>query len=389
MAFTLRSIPITDPIDGIPPDDFDQKDIDKLLVTKSAILNCTSFPDGCSERQEWLDWFQSVLPDKGNLKGADYIKSHKYEQPLNEYLSNTLNSSQPVPSILENFYKSAAHSKSPMEWPEDIYSFATPHVSFPGWKAQVINPRVYRYQSMSIQNLVKDFQDSTKVYYDLMDKTYIVQKLVNILCRRLNAQGRHEPVNGTKEALILRISQGDLFMFTKLYGGIREESKRSLVISHSQKSESTKTNSIIHGLVTGLHQKVEEISEITFLKILELFRLRDDLRCKTYDNVYSVKETTVVNSIYLRNIYFNPEIGAMMFALESFSSEIINLLQNLISDSKIMRLFFPIRSLKSLIVVSVPDKEFWYFNADISASKPIAEANCFSAFELFKTNILI
>jgi hypothetical protein len=389
--YTLRTIPVTDPIEGIIPDDFDQKDIDKLLLTKSAILNCSSFPDGCPEREEWIDWFRSVLPEKGNLKGSHYIKNHNYEQPLNEYLSNTIQVSQPVPEILENFYKSApSQSKATIEWPEDIYSYATPHVSFTGWKAQVINPRVYRYQTPGAQTLVKDFQDSTKCYYDLMDKIYLVPMLTNILRRRLNAQGRHEPVNGNKEALILRIAQGDLFMFTKIYGGIREEAKRKMIISHSnsQNSQSTLSNPIIYSLLNGFNQRLEDINEITFLKLLELFRHRDDLRCKTYDNVYSVKETTIVNSLYLRNIYFNPEIGAMMFALELFTSECKSMIQGLLSDSKIMRLFFPIRSMKSLIVVSVPDKEFWYYNADISTTKPIAEANCSNAFDIFKKNII-
>jgi len=74
--------------------------------------------------------------------------------------------------------------------------------------------------------------------------------------------------------------------------------------------------------------------------------------------------------------------------IKQLTSELKSMLQSLLSDRKIMRLFFPIRSMKSLVVVSVPDKEFWYYNADISTTKPIAEANCSNAFDLFKNNII-
>jgi len=227
--FNLRRIPVTDPNTGIPPENFDEKSIKNLWTTRSAILNCKMIPAASPQRAEWLLWFDNIVPPLGPMctSGLMYIQSHPYHQPLNEFLSNTKIMKQLPVTILEDITNSVGNSSNiGFSWPEEIYSFATPHVCFPGWQAAVINPRLYKYQNESAKTLVRAFQEGTHEYHKSMDSNYLVPQLQNILRRRLDAQGKHQALNGNKEALVQRISQGDFLKFANLHGGIRRIGRR-------------------------------------------------------------------------------------------------------------------------------------------------------------------
>ncbi len=403
--FNLRRIPVTDPINGIPPENFDEKSIKMLWATRSAILNCKMMPASSPQRAEWLLWFDSKVPTLGPTctSGLKYIENHPYHQPLNEFLSNTIIMKQLPVIILADIGNSVSNSsKVKFDWPEEIYSFATPHVSFPGWQAAVINPRLYKYQNDSAKTLVRVFQEGTLEYYKSIDTNFLVPQLQNILRRRLDAQGKHQALNGNKEALIQRISQGDFLKFANLYGGIRDRSKRDMLDAYWQPSQSTFTSkqqfdsaAATQKLVTALRDQFESIHEATFLKLLELFKLRDEMLSTSYTAMYASAgceqqpSSSTPAKQYLPSIYFNPELGTTLFALESFPENIVNTLRSIINGQQAHRVFFPIRSMKSLVVISIPDKEVWYFNADSTAPKKEALQLGTEYFELFKAHVLL
>jgi hypothetical protein len=108
-----------------------------------------------------------------------------------------------------------------------------------------------------------------------------------------------------------------------------------------------------------------------------------------YLSASSEQSTSSTVKRYLRSIYFSPELGTTLFALESFSEENINTLRSIIDGHKTHCVFFPIRSMKSLELLSITDKELWYLNADSNASRQDTIQLGNEYFELFKTNILV
>ena len=202
--FTLRRIPVANPNTGIPPIDFQSNNIANLETTRSAIMNHSMFPATSEKRHEWDIWFKSVMPENGVLSGEAYIKSHFYHQPLNDYLSNKKQAKRQIPpQILNEIANTITSSMSTsIEWPEEVFSYSTPHVTFPEWKASVINPRLYKYQCENAQKLVKSFQDITLKYYQRMEEKFLLTQLQAILRRRLNVQGKHEALNGNKQELM-------------------------------------------------------------------------------------------------------------------------------------------------------------------------------------------
>jgi hypothetical protein len=231
-----------------------------------------------------------------------------------------------------------------------------------------------------------------------MDSKFLVPQLQNILRRRLDAQGKHQALNGNKEALIQRISQGDFLKFAIMHGGIREPSKRDLLDSYWKSESSVTSRQLVEPtaaqqkLLVALRDQFESIHEATFLKILDLFKSRDELLSTSYTAMYvSTGGEQSSNSTlrqYLRSMYFNPELGTTLFALESFAETNINTLRSMIDEQQFHRVFFPIRSMKSLVVLSIQEKEMWYFNADSSASRQETINLGSDYFELLKTHIL-
>jgi hypothetical protein len=393
--FTLRRIPATDPDTGIPPINFHSKHIENLETTRSAIMNHGMFPSKSGKREEWDSWFKSVMPEERILSGLEYIKSHSYRQPLNDYLSNKKQARRQIaPKILNEIANEIASSSfTSVEWPEEVFSYSTPHVNFPDWKASVINPRVYKYQSENAQKIVKLFQDNTLKYYLRMEEKTSVNQLQGILRRRLNTQGKHEALNGNKEELIKRIAQGDFMRYSKIYGGVREKDKREILDFYWEESLMEPSfridkSSTVFKLVSSMKDQAESLNEAIFIKILDLFRSRDLLQQRANDTLYDVTETKNIGNAYKRSYFFEPEISTKVFVLEMSEENLMINIHNALIDRRTQRLYFPIRSMKSLVVISIQDKEFLYYNADNKSTVSMITIAGQEFFECFKTNVL-
>ena len=393
--FTLRRIPVTDPVTGIPPINFQSKNIESLETTRSAIMNHGMFDSKSAKRTEWDSWFKSIMPEEGILSGLEYIKSHSYHQPLQDYLSNKkFPKRQLAPNILDEIAITITNSSSvSTEWPEEVYSYSTPHVNFPDWKSSVINPRLYKYQSESAQKIVKLFQDNTLQYYLRMEEKVLVTQLQCILRRRLNTQGKHEALNGNKEELIKRIAQGDFMKFAKIYGGLREKEKRKMLDFYWEtnlleaESSFDKTSTIFK-LVKNMQDTSESLHEAVFIKILDLFKSRDLFLQTANDSLYNVTETKNIVHAFKRSYFIPSEVSTKFFVLEMFDENLIAF-RDMLIDKRTMRIYFPIRSMMSLVVISVPDKEFLYYNADSKSTSQMITTMGQEYFECFRNNVIL
>ena len=90
---SYQTIPSTDPINGLPPKDFKQKHIDKLIQTWNSILDSSYFQVNSESREWWDMFFKTTLPS--STSASEYIQTHEYHQPLNEWLSGKFEYTMP------------------------------------------------------------------------------------------------------------------------------------------------------------------------------------------------------------------------------------------------------------------------------------------------------
>ena len=372
--FNLREIPNTDPVHGIQPINFLDDDIIALLTIKQSIVGSKLFPTGSVDRQKWMLWFQSVLPVGGSLKGEEYIKTHEYKQPLSSYLSgkNKNHLSASVLADLETSRSKVAGMSS--DWPEDIVSYATPHVNLRQWKNLVIPPRQYRYLSAYVQTMTKIFQDSTEKYYQEIAERYNIDKILNILARRINTQGKHDPLNGTKKDLVARLFTGDYERFATIYHPIRDKSQEDLVQAYwndgtHQSIELTDATEIVeksrksrvYTLTRQLNNTTGRIQNDSFLKILGLIKARDLARKQGFEEFYKVTEGS---RRYRESIFLTPQFGSNFFVLSDFDEARFSDFVDIDDIKNIHLVYIPVKSENALVVLNIAEKEFWYFNAD-------------------------
>ena len=321
-----------------------------------------------------------------------YIQGHSYHQPLNDFFSNKRQpKQQPLPTILWDITPDTNFLKSEVEWPEEVFSFSTPHVSFPEWKATVINPRMFKYQSEGAQELVKSFQKNTSDYYVRIENSVVIPQLHAILRRRLNVQGKHESLNGSKEELIKRIAQSDFMKYARMYGGIREQSKKHVLNAHWEADSAvvhSQINSQRQKLVKGMKGQMESLGDAIFIKILELFRARDESMQKSNDSFNNCTATKNIHLAFKRSYFFHPEASLKIFVLEMFENDTMETIRSMLKDKLTFRAYFPIRAMKSLIVLSVVDNEFLYYNADEKLSMSDVVEMGTEYFNYFKTHII-
>lgn len=113
------------------------------------------------------------------------------------------------------------------EWPEDIVSYATPHVKT-GFSSLTINPRVYKYGSPYLKDLTRSYSALTKVYYEQLNGLNI-PAICSMLKRKVDGQGRHPPTNGSKTDIITRLFEYDYIGFVNLYHPIRNPEYKALI----------------------------------------------------------------------------------------------------------------------------------------------------------------
>ena len=370
--YNLKRIMFTDPERGIRPIDFRTDDITAMETIKQSIVGSLLFPSGSSARTAWVLWFQSVLPIGNSISGEEYIQNHEYKQPLKDYLCGKIVCHLSVEEI--DALEEARQKSTPMgfEFPTDIVSYATPHVNLTQWKNLVIPPRQYKYLSEYVQNLTKVFQESTndKYYRGFLDSCTI-DKLQGILARRLNTQGRHEPLNGTKRDLISRIFTGDYEAFSNLYHPIRDKEQAEMVHAYwndsvelEEVSVDVERTSKVYNLSRALNSTTGSIHTDTFLKILALIRAQDTNKKQAYSEYYSKASES---KKYGGSIILSPQFASNFFILEDFEEARLSNFVD-IEDSAIFRVYMPVKSDCSLVVLDISAKEFWYFNADINVS---------------------
>jgi hypothetical protein len=375
--FKLRIIPYSSE-EGISPINFFEDDISNLEAIQQGIVSSKLFPSGSKDRDSWMNWFQWVLPKGRSLLGKDYVLDHEYKQPLKHFLSGKLTNYISDTVVNNICLRKVQSDKDSVEWPKDIISFATPHVNVRAWKNLVIPPRQYQYLSEYVQHLTKSFQDATNKYYESRSHLLTIENLQTILCRRLNTQGKHEALNGDKQALIARVFTGDYEIFTNFYHPIRDSSKRNLVRAYwldgkpvtPQDAEelamvAVDRQSRAYELCRDLHaaEVTHKISSNTFMKILSLLRNRDALKVKAFQEFYPKEASRK----YLKSIFLSPSFATNFFILNDFQEADLTTTIDL-SGNSIFRVYIPVRSEDSLVVLNVIDKEFWYFNADASVT---------------------
>ena len=376
--FNLKRIPYTDRIKGIRPINFISDDITALEAVKQSIVSSKLFPALSPDREEWICWFTSILPAKKSVSGEDYIQTHCYKQPLREYLSGAkfISVDDSIIEDLESLRTKFDSKLSSFEWPRDLVSFATPHVNLVKWKNLIIPPRQYKYLSEYVQQLTKTFETATVDYYRKNILQNSVEKLIAILSRRLNIQGKHDALNGNKENLISRIFTGDYEMFTKFYHPIRDKNLEALLLAYwndasGDNSDEIKTESelkaesrrgqIEYTMSRALNDSAgNKIDSTTFLKLLSLLKGRESAKKKAYDEFYKTNEGS---RQYRESIFLSPPFGTNFFILNDFAEADLFKFAS-IEDETIHRIYIPVKSDDVLIVLNVEEKEFWYFNAN-------------------------
>ena len=368
--YNLKRIIFTDPERGIRPIDFRADDITWMETIKQSIVGSLIFPSGSPARTVWTLWFQSVLPIGNSISGEEYIRTHEYKQPLKDYLSGKIIchlSSEEIDCLEE-----ARQKSTPMgfEFPTDIVSYATPHVNLTQWKNLVIPPRQYKYLSEYVQNMTKIFQDSSEKYYRETMDSYTIDKLHGILARRLNTQGKRDPLNGTKRDLIARIFTGDYEAFANLYHPIRDKAHAEMVHTYWNDSEElqedlTDTNCKrkTYDLSRALNNTTGKVHTDAFLKILSLIRVQDAEKKQAYSEYYRASESRK----YGESIILSPLFASNFFILEDFEEARLSTFVD-IEDKSTFRVYIPVKSDDTLVVLNIAEKEFWYFNADIKVS---------------------
>ena len=365
--FNLKKIVFTNPEGGIRPIDFLADDIASLKAIEKCIVGSKLFRAESPERNSWVQWFQFVLPIGDSLSGEEYILTHEYRQPLKDYLSGKIICHLSVDEIESLEAARANSAPSGFEFPIDVVSYATPHVNLTQWKNLVIPPRQYKYLSEYVQYMTKTFQDATdKYYHNAMDR-YTIEELHTILSRRLNTQGKHDPLIGTKRDLIGRIFTGDYERFASLYHPIRDKGQEEMVQAYwnddpNSINEAMDINrkSRAYEMSRALNNKLGKIHTDAFLKILALIRARDVAKRKAHAEYYSHSEQ---HRTYGESIILTPQFASNFFILNDFDEARLSQFLD-IDDSKLFRVYIPIKSDNSLVVLNVPTKEFWYFNAD-------------------------
>jgi hypothetical protein len=370
-VFNLKKIVFSDPDRGIRPIDFLADDIESLENVKQSIVGSKLFPSDSLERHLWMVWFQSVLPIGNSLSGEEYIITHEYKQPLHAYLSGKIICNLSVEQI--DSLEDARTKPAPLgfEFPMDIVSYATPHVNLTQWKNLIIPPRQYKYLSDYVQQMTKLFQDSSDKYYKETVESYTIEKLHVILSRRLNAQGKHEPLNGSKRDLIGRVFTGDYERFANFYHPIRNKEQEELVHAYwnddihsvaepGETAIDINRKSKTYDMTRSLNNSTGKMHSDAFLKILALIRAQDASKKKAYEEFYKSSENS---RKYAESIILSPVFASNFFILNDFDEAILSSYVD-IDDGRICRVYIPVKSDNSLVVLNIPDKEFWYFNAD-------------------------
>ena len=374
--FNIKKLVFTDPERGIRPINFLADDIATLKNIETCIVGSKLFPAESSERKSWVLWFESVMPIGGSLSGEEYIRTHEYKQPLKDYLSGKI-ICYLSPGDIDGLEEARAKS-APLgfEFPEDIASYATPHVNLTQWKNLVIPPRQYKYLSEYVQNMTKKFQDATDKYYRETSDSYTIEKLHKILSRRINTQGKHDPLNGTKNDLMGRLFTGDYERFSTFYHPIRDKAQEELVEAYwnddemnsasdsIEESSEINRKSIAYRLSRSLNNLEGKIHTDAFLKLLALIKARDAAKKQAYEEFYKHSDHS---RKYGESIFLSPYFGSNFFVLGSFIEAILGNFVD-IDDNKIFRVYIPVKSENSLVVLNISEKEFWYFNADLQTT---------------------
>jgi len=138
-----------------------------------------------------------------------------------------------------------------------------------------------------------------------------------------------------------------------------------------------------------MRDQTESLNEAVFIKILNLFQSRELLLRSANDSLYDVTETKNIDQSYKRSHFFQPEVCTKLFVLEMYEEETINHFLNILKDIRTHRIYLPIRSMNSLIVVSVSDKEVLYYNADSKTTAPTIAAMGEEYFRCFKKVLVL
>ena len=368
--YTLREIPTIDHSVGISPVDFDIQDINNLMATKSAIINCDLMPAKSDERQVWMDWFEQTLPRDKSTSAKEYIRSgHSYHQPLLKYLSQSVSAQSFSENILNEIKTRVDESSMPkFSWPDDVVSYATPHVLFRSWQNALLPPRVYKYQSANAQILAQCYTEMTKKYYSDMATSVTIPILEKILIRRLDKQGKHHPLSGSKSDLMTRICSSDCLKFGNLYHPIRNASDIALLeeyFNHSDdQAQSTMTSefNIVKEIFDLVKTLRAQISILAINKLMELFQVRENSLLVAYNQVYP--ETNASKPRRKRNIYLASEIGNSIFISLRTEKIYSDAIEGYCNSQEANQIFIPIPGYRSLVVLSVDLKEVWFFNAN-------------------------
>jgi hypothetical protein len=176
------------------------------------------------EREWWVKWFRETLPQ--SLLGDDYIKDHTYKQPLNAYLSGSVRNVIPMEYL--RCVKDMSLANTEFEYPLDILSMATPHVSTE-WMKHTIPPRQYKYCSPYLQQLTTTFEGVTKSYYKRYAEKMTITALHEKIKRNVDENGRHPALKGTKAELVAKIFEMDYVHYVNLYHPIKDTSDQVLI----------------------------------------------------------------------------------------------------------------------------------------------------------------
>ena len=161
------------------------------------------------------------------------------------------------------------------------------------WNKLKIPPRQYKYCSPHLQNLTEYFESRTAAYYAEV-KTLLKETINERLVRRVDEQGKHPSLAGSKEELVAELYESDYVNFISIYHPPRDSASNIFVKRIWQ-------NDVPAGRAPPVLLQISDLMTIqprgsllssnAFIACINLINTNEQQICKGYDEYNKTTKT--------------------------------------------------------------------------------------------------